>query len=205
MSTFLKHKEITLKQTDYIINKILTEQKNQNLNLSYPKDKLNILMMIISKHFRFKTQDLIFSTTLKLFEDKKVWKTIREKNINFEQLIGVNEHALALLAYLMTKYSRLDITKLDTNTIYLDIVLLNNTQNIFTGENLEFLNNVIVPYLNILIFYIGQDNKELTRYFSTLNDYLNSLIIKSNNSDYIYILYSILEHFKVKKIVKIEF
>lgn len=191
-------------QSNGIIANILKKQKEQGHKFKYPHDKLNILLMLAQDVFDLKTKDLVFNTTTLLLKDTKVWKTIKKnKNNSLSQLIGVNQKYIMFLAYIVQKYSNIRIDLMTKTEQYNEMMLLTNIKlNLDEGsEALEFFDNVIIPYVNILIYKSVKDLENIQINIGLLNTHLNKLYEESEESDYVFIINYIFDNLKKLRII----
>ena len=196
-----------IKSYEEISNKIekelLSNQKNNNIILKEPDDKINILLMISTKHLKLNgNDDLNFSLIIKLLEDKKVWKKIRKELYEkIFQSATLNNNYLLLFALYIKKYDSTSCFSEEEKQS--EMILLLNLKENLNEKGKEILEDLIIPYINSLIYFNVKNEYEevdelLKDNIKKLFDNLNKRV---ENEDYILISDYIFKLFTKKNIL----
>lgn len=192
--------QVVSSKSSLALKEILKQQTLQGYKLEYPQDKVNVLLMISNNLLALNgNTDLNFALNMVILDDKKVWKTCRKHYDRLLQEATMNENLTLLLSLFIKRYSNLQLNTLSEEDKMTEMMFLMNMKGNLNEEQGKFVENFIIPFINILIFESeGMDDMlkiNLTLLFENLNREV------TDNTDFIYISDYIFKLLKSRKII----
>lgn len=187
-------------QSKKILDEILKQQKTNNLNLSYPNDKFNVLLMISNNLLALNgNKDLNFSLIIEILSDEKVFELVLKHFDKLLQASVINEVLPLILGLFIKRYSSLKIHSLTESEKIQEMTLLMNMKGNLSDKSQIFIEKYLITFINAFIFKYQEVEDMLEANLKLLFENLNQEV--EDNYDLIFVSDYIFKLLKEHKII----